>query len=136
MPPSPRRGEGKDEGVNSMTRNKLTPLARNLRATKTDAERRLWYKLRNRRLSGVKFVRQEIIAGYITDFCARSHKLVIELDGSQHGTDGALIADAARTQALENVGYKVIRFWDRRVIEEMDDVIEMVLHELSIARNE
>jgi very-short-patch-repair endonuclease len=119
-----------------LAQNNLTPLARNLRATKTDAERRLWYKLRNRRLSGVKFVRQEIIAGYITDFCARSHKLVIELDGSQHGTDDAILADAARTQAIENFGYKVIRFWNRRVIEELDDVIEMILQELSIARNE
>ena len=97
--------------------------ARSLRTTGTDAERKLWYHLRARRLGGLKFRRQHPIPPYVADFHCEELKLVIELDGSRH--DEAV--DRARTKALERQGLFVLRFWDNQVLLEVDAVLEAIM---------
>nr|WP_205481366.1 DUF559 domain-containing protein [Sphingomonas arenae] len=109
----------------------MTPVARKLRRNSTDAEQRLWHHLRGRRLEGVKFVRQLPIGAYIADFAAREAHLIIELDGGQHD----LVTDAARTQALENFGYRVIRFWNHDVLQNTYGVLEAIRNELLLGFN-
>ena len=114
-----------------MGRNRLTPVARKLRANQTDAEACLWHHLRGRRLEGEKFVRQFQIDDYVSDFASRTARLAIELDGGQH--DAA--RDAARTAIIETYGYRVLRFWNNDVLQDTDAVLEAIRHELLIARN-
>ena len=68
-----------------------TKLARKLRRDSTDAEQKLWNRLRSRALGGFKFVRQEPIGSYVVDFICREQKLVVEVDGGQHATDKQLL---------------------------------------------
>jgi len=84
-----------------------TPKARRLRREETDAERKLWSELRNRRLGGYKFTRQVPLGPYIVDFLCRPRRLVIELDGDQHAWSDT---DDIRTGFLNRNGYSVLRF--------------------------
>ncbi|MBW8743035.1 MAG: endonuclease domain-containing protein [Sphingomonas sp.] len=95
--------------------------ARELRANATPSERILWRALSARKVSGVRFNRQVPIGPFICDFVSRSAKLIIEVDGGQHGwqTD----EDAARTRYLESQGYRVIRFWNSDVLEGLEGVV-------------
>ena len=102
-----------------------TSRARELRNEATDAEQALWLRLRRSQLSGLKFSRQLPIAGYICDLVFRSHKLIIELDGSQHHDQAAY--DADRTTELEALGYSVIRFWNSEVFGNIEGVLEAIL---------
>src|SRR5437879_6051249 len=95
--------------------------ARELRKTQTDAESRMWYLLRDRRLGGHKFRRQMSISRYIVDFCCYDKKLVVELDGSQHVES---VKDKERTAYLSMNGYKVLRFWNSQVLKETSAVCE------------
>ena len=83
--------------------------ARRLRKAMTDAEHRLWHRLRNRRLAGGKFRRQHPVGPYVVDFACVEARLVVELDGGQHA--GSL-ADAVRTRFLAAKGWRVLRFWN------------------------
>ncbi|MCW5751814.1 MAG: endonuclease domain-containing protein [Alphaproteobacteria bacterium] len=103
----------------------MTHLARALRASSTEAERRLWFALRDRRLGGHKFRRQVVIGRFIADFLCPAHRLVVELDGGQHGEGAA--RDAARTAWLEARGYRVLRFWNNDVLENMEGVLVRIL---------
>ena len=98
--------------------------AKLLRATTTDAENKLWYHLRAKRLGGLKFRRQHPIPPYITDFYCEALRLVIELDGSQHDED----VDSVRTPALERQGLVVLRFWDNQALQETEAVLEAILN--------
>jgi len=98
--------------------------ARRLRRNQTDAERTLWFRLRDRRLAGWKFRRQFPIDRFVVDFfCADAH-LIIELDGGQHAVREH--ADQQRTEALEAMGYLVLRFWNNDVIQNIDGVLEEI----------
>lgn len=99
--------------------------ARTLRNEATDAERTLWQKLKGSQLEDLKFSRQLPIGGYIGDFVCRSHKLIIELDGSQH--QDQIAHDDQRTADLEALGYRVIRFWNGDVFGNMTGVLETIL---------
>ena len=112
-----------------MTKKHLTPVARNLRRRSTDAEHRLWHYLRGRRFEGANFVRQFPIGGFVADFACRDLHLAIELDGGQHSPEG----DAPRTQIIEAFGYRVIRFWNNEVFENMDGVLHVIARTLGIA---
>jgi very-short-patch-repair endonuclease len=79
--------------------------ARRLRREQTSVERKLWFALRSRRLNGFKFRRQQPIGPYIVDFVSFEARLVIELDGDQHGSTAAVAYDAARTAALAKDGF-------------------------------
>jgi len=103
--------------------------ARRLRRSSTDVEARLWSRLRSRQLEGAKFVRQHPIGPYVADFCCRSARLVIELDGGQHA-EGA--RDAERTRIIEANGYTVLRFWNNDALgnpERVATAIAGALHE-------
>lgn len=98
--------------------------ARRLRRDQTDAERALWFRLRDRRLCGLKFRRQVPIDRYVVDFCCETTRLIIELDGGQHVTRGA--EDARRTAALEACGYLALRFWNNEVLRNIDGVLQAI----------
>ena len=104
--------------------------ARDLRHRQTDAETKLWQHLRARRLEPLKFRRQFPIGNFIVDFCCKERRLVIELDGGQHAEPEAIAADERRTLALEARGYRVIRFWDNEVLQNLDGVVEAILEAL------
>ena len=114
-----------------MKRGNLVSRARDLRRNRTHAEDRLWQELRGRRLAGAKFLRQYPIGAFIADFACRSLRLAIELDGGQHSDSER---DRRRTRIIEAHGYRVIRFWNNEVLENMDGVLEMIAAELAIAR--
>ena len=114
-----------------MGKKRLTPIARRLRAGQTEAEERLWYYLRARRLEGEKFVRQFQIDRYVADFACRTARLAVELDGGQHDAE----RDAARTEIIETYGYRVLRFWNHEVLGDTYSILEAIRHELLIARN-
>lgn len=98
---------------------KLKPLAQEMRQQPTKAEKRLWEELRNKQL-GVKFRRQHTIERFIADFYCREARLVIEVDGDIHHTQ---VEDAARTELLQALGLKVIRFSNDDVLSSMPYVI-------------
>ena len=98
--------------------------AKALRSSTTDAEIKLWYHLRAKRLGGLNFRRQHPIPPYIADFYCEALRLVVELDGSQHDED----VDRARTQALERQGLVILRFWDNQVLQETEAVLEAILN--------
>ena len=98
--------------------------AETLRANMTDVERKLWYKLRDRRLAGHKFVRQFPIGLYFADFACREARLVVELDGSQHVENAR---DERRDRFLVDQGFRVLRFWNMEVIESMDAICETIM---------
>ena len=102
-----------------------TEEARALRNNATLHEAMLWRRLKASQLEGLKFTRQLPIAGYKADFACRSHRLVVELDGSQHAD--AVEYDAARSRAIERAGYRVIRFWNNDLTSNMDGVLETIL---------
>jgi len=103
--------------------------ARELRRKMTDAERRLWARLRDRRLGGHKFRRQEPIGPYVVDFVCAEAGLVVEVDGSQHAEREEY--DAARTRYLEERGHRVLRFWDNDALTKTDAVLQAILDALS-----
>ena len=98
--------------------------ARELRAEQTDIERQLWFRLRDRRLLGLKFRRQVPVGPYIADFACIEHRLVIELDGGQHGE--MVEQDDARTARMEKLGWRVVRFWNSDVIDNLEGVLEAI----------
>ena len=102
------------------------PIARILRLRMTEAEQRLWFRLRRKQLHGVQFYRQKPLGDYIVDFYAPAAGLVVEVDGSQHLEDAAMLADAQRTAVLRNMGLHVLRFDNRQVLLETDAVIERI----------
>jgi len=102
--------------------------AQRLRREMTDAERKLWSVLRNRKLNGAKFRRQQPLGPYIADFVCQECRLIIEADGGQHADNAS---DARRTAFLESVGYRVLRFWNNDILTNLDGVAEAIAKELS-----
>jgi very-short-patch-repair endonuclease len=102
----------------------LKALSQHLRKKMTDAENRLWLKLRRKQLKGRQFYRQKIIGKYIVDFYCPKANLVIELDGGQHYAETGQAKDRARDDVLREMGIKVLRFSDRDVFENMGGVME------------
>jgi very-short-patch-repair endonuclease len=101
---------------------KIRNNARKMRKAPTDAELKLWNELRAHRLMGLGFRRQMPIAGYIVDFACPSHRLIVELDGSQHGTDDAVVYDQQRTMSLQDDGWTVLHFWNDDILKDIDNV--------------
>lgn len=101
--------------------------ARHLRRDATEAENKLWYHLRDRRLGGLKFRRQVPIGPYIVDFLCKSQRLAVELDGSQHLLQQTY--DAERTECLRRSGVRVLRFWNADVLSDLESVLETIHRE-------
>jgi len=120
LPNPPHKGEGLKRlnlPVGATTR------ARRLRQSMTNVERILWRALREA-LPDYHWRKQVPFGPYIADFCSHGAKLIIEVDGSQHS--GAMGRDACRTRFLESEGYRVIRFWNNEVTENLDGVLERI----------
>lgn len=102
--------------------------ARQLRLSPSEAQKVLWYQLRQKQLNGCKFRREHPMGPYIVDFICLSNKLIIEVDGGQHVQQASY--DSRRTQWLESQGFKVLRFWNNDVLANTEAVIEIVLKHL------
>jgi len=111
-----------------------TARARHLRNNSTERERRLWQALRSRQLLDVRFNRQFPVGPYICDFVSREYRLVIEIDGATHAQSED--HDRRRTAFLKSQGWRVVRFWNGDVMNNLDGVVlELVriLKELGVA---
>ena len=97
-----------------------------LRANPTDAERMLWSKLRRKQIRALRFRRQFPIGPYIVDFVCLQVKLIIEVDGGQHGAEN----DAIRSAWLNERGYRVLRFWNNDVLGNIDGVVQTIASEV------
>ena len=105
--------------------------ARRLRREMTPAERRVWGRLREaNRMLGTRFRRQAPIGAYIADFADLGRRLVIEIDGGQHGQGPTPSRDAARDAWLAAQGFRVLRFWNSDLTEAFDGVIDTILTEI------
>ena len=97
--------------------------AQPLRKSMTDAERKLRCALRDRRFGGKKFVRQFPVGPYYADYCCRSDKLIVEADGSQHADSDY---DQRRDAFLVAQGYRVLRFWNHDILNDIDSICETI----------
>jgi very-short-patch-repair endonuclease len=102
--------------------------ARQLRKNMTDAERRLWYHLKLRQSDGKRFRRQAPIGAYIVDFVCFESKLIVELDGGQHAQQ--VDRDEIRTAWLGSRGFRVLRFWNFHIFEDLEMVLETIWNAL------
>ena len=98
--------------------------ARALRTNSTDVENLLWRQLRRKQFAGLKFKRQQPIDNYIVDFVCFEKRVVIEVDGGQHASERD--KDAQRGEYLIRNGFKVLRFWNNEVLQNMDGVLEVI----------
>ncbi len=131
QPPPPRERAG-GEGFRALKINSALTLARakQLRQIMTDAERLLWSILRNRGLNNRKFKRQVPVGPYIADFVCESAMLIIELDGGQHATQ--IDKDLQRTRWLESQGFRVARFLNNEVLQNLAGVHAAIAALLSL----
>lgn len=104
--------------------------ARELRRDSTEVETRLWQLLRGRQINGLKFVRQFPVGPYFADFACREARLVVELDGGQHADSAH---DVRRDAFMIAQGYKVLRFWNTEVTENIEGVIERIVAAIDAA---
>ncbi len=102
----------------------LVKHAKNMRATPTEPEQRMWFALRAKRLGGAKFRRQKVIGPYIVDFASRDPMLVIEVDGDSHSSQ--IDYDTERTAYLQTQGYRVIRFSNTDIMGNIEGVLSVV----------
>ncbi len=127
---SPRRGVeeiGHTREQIRMLEARSTPTAtaraRKLRQNSTEVEKRLWHCLRAGQIEGMKFRRQEPILGFTVDFVCHANRLIIELDGGQHAETAA---DDRRTKLLSQAGFRVLRFWNNDVVDNLDGVLATI----------
>jgi len=99
-------------------------LAKSLRKRQTEAEKLLWWKLKGKQLEGVKFRRQAPIGSHIVDFVSFEKKLILEIDGVQHALQKD--KDEARECWLAAQGFKILRFWNNEVLQNLDGVLEVI----------
>ena len=106
--------------------------SRRLRESMTDAESLLWTKIRLRQINGFQFSRQRPIGNYIVDFFCHKAKLVIEIDGSQHFSDGMIENDRVRDEFLRSLGLRVLRFTNVDVLTNIDGVVESIIESMRV----
>ena len=121
-----------EEGIKIQGRiimnKQLKERSRDLRKNLTDAEQKLWQKLRSKQIQGNKFRRQFVLGNYIVDFICLDKRLIIEVDGGQHMDN--VDYDSQRDEWLKNQNFKVIRFWNNQVLSEIDSVLEVIVKNL------
>jgi very-short-patch-repair endonuclease len=110
--------------MHKRTTPKVFRHAKKLHRNMTPAEAKLWKYLRAHRMKDVHFRNQHAIGNYIVDFCSPRKKLIIELDGSQHMEQ--VEYDAERTKFLEAKGYRVLRFWNNEVMNDIEGVLRAI----------
>jgi very-short-patch-repair endonuclease len=92
----------------------------------TDAERKLWHRLRQWPEGKAHFRRQATIGPYFADFACHSNRVVVELDGGHHGYGSQASRDRARDDFLRSNGYRVLRFWNHDVLTNVDGVLTVI----------
>ena len=102
-------------------------LQRQLRNRSTEAEQKLWQRLRGRQLDGCKFRRQHPYSDFVLDFVCLERQLVVEVDGGQHADS---TTDATRDEFLLQGGFRVLRFWNHEVMTNTDEVVEVIWRNL------
>ena len=117
---------------NSIARNqRVSPVkveqSRFLRAEQTAAEKEFWLMVRNKKIHGLKFRRQQIIDGFIVDFYCDSMGLCVEIDGSVHETEEQRIYDKLRDEAIALRGLKILRISNDDVLYNKDKVVELIM---------
>ena len=130
-PPFEKGGLGGFNNINNTTKMKyynpkLKSKSRELRSHQTDAEEKLWSHVRRKQILNVQFYRQKPLGEYIVDFYAPAAKLVIELDGSQHYQPNHQYYDEKRTEFLNRLGLKVLRFNNLEVLQTIDSVMLVI----------
>ena len=124
------------KGGGDMVKRPISDFKRNsakwLRDNTTAAEDILWRHLRRLDVQGSHFRRQVVIGPYIADFACLTRRLVIEVDGSQHGDDEGLARDEMRTRWLQSEGYRVIRFWNNDVMSKTESVLEAIHNMIAV----
>jgi len=132
--PSPLAGEGQGGGYPHKSNHKNYPpyihvFARSLRQNPTEAEKKFWQMIRPHQ-TGYKFRRQFTIDGkYIADFICLEKRLIIEIDGGQHSDNKC---DKERTFYLESQDFRVIRFWNHEVMENLEGCYTWLIQELEV----
>lgn len=112
-----------------MLNKKTKDFSRELRKHQTDAERKIWQRLRDRNFLNLKFKRQYVIDSYIVDFCCPEKMLIIEIDGSQHQDQKSY--DDNRKKHLEGKGYTIIRFWNNEVLKEPEVILDAIYQKIN-----
>ena len=125
--PSPLAGEGGSHSEPGEGNARRVALARSMRHRPTDAERALWYLLRDRRFSGFKFRRQVPVGHYIVDFACLSARLIVEADGGHHNGSPR---DSLRDAWFRNQGFSVLRFWNFDILNRRTEVSDTLWHAL------
>ena len=120
-----------DTGLARKFRARQRVLARTMRHRPMEAERKFWWRVRDRRLNGYKFKRQFLVGKYIVDFVCLDCGLVVELDGGQHAAQATY--DEVRDSFLRSGGFRVMRFWNYEVLTNMQGVLDGVLMALEQA---
>ena len=110
--------------MHKRTTPKVFGHAKELHRNMTPAEKKLWTHLRAHRMKEVHFRNQHAIGNYVVDFCAPRRKLIIELDGSQHLEQEEY--DSERATFLESKGYRILRFWNNEVMNNIEDVLRAI----------
>ena len=100
--------------------------AKQLRRNSTDAEQLLWRLLRSRQLAGYKFRRQQPLGGFIVDFVCLEKRLVVEVDGGRHVEPLKAAHDSERSAWLEQQGFRVLRFWNHEVLNQIEEVKDAI----------
>ncbi|WP_315760439.1 endonuclease domain-containing protein [Sphingomonas sp. Y38-1Y] len=111
----------------ALVRRQISPHAARLRRERTEAEHRFWQAVRNRQADGFKFRFQHTLAPYVVDFACLEAMLVVEIDGGQHDPE----VDRRRTEFLKARGFRVIRFWNNDVLQNLEGVIAVLRAELA-----
>ena len=101
-----------------------------MRKNPTDAERALWRHLRNQQTGRYRFRRQHPMGSYILDFFCFEKRLVVEIDGGQQSEQ--VCYDTQRTRWLEDQGYRVLRFWNNEVLQNIEAVCQVIYEALTI----
>ena len=128
LPPILKGGRG---GFIVLPYNKnLKESARVLRKNMTDAERRLWSKVRRKQLKEFQFYRQKNIGDYIVDFYCPAAKLIVEIDGGQHYSKENIVKDEARDKFLGDLNFRVLRFSNSDVFKNIEGVVEEIYNHL------
>jgi very-short-patch-repair endonuclease len=115
-------GEGEGGGASGVKR--LITLGKTLRKRPTDAEQLLWRYLKMKQMEGLKFRRQQPIDNYIVDFVCFENRIIIEVDGGQHAAENN--KDRERDSYLQQLGFKVLRFWNNEVLQNTNGVLETI----------
>jgi len=126
-PPSPARGEGYERAARPEDPPTATARARSLRSRMTDAERKLWSALRDRRFANFKFRRQVPLGPFIADFVCYDARLIVEVDGGQHAESRS---DERRDRWFAANGFVVRRFWNNDVLTNLEGVLISILETL------